>query len=536
MVAKSAPAKEMIKDKMKSQKWRLNNLYHIVTDEPYSEDVIFKMATRPVLETFYDSMWYWNLILKARQHGITTEIDLFMLDTCLFNDNIHAGIIAHDLKSAQRIFYNKIKYPYKHLPEELKTCRLLEKSDSMELRFSNGSCIWVGTSMRSATLRMLHISELAKICAKFPEKALEIKTGAIPTLHEGSYLFVESTAEGPAGMFYDAAQLSELLTGNADRQNRKLNKQEMRFHFFPWFEHPGNKTDPTGIRISDTLKDYFKTLQGKEDIVLTLEQMAWYAMKRDGPGGLGKLMKRENPATVQEAFESAVEGAIYGEDMELARNEGRIGFYPWVKTMPVYTFWDLGYRHATCVTFAQFIKEQIRIIDFHGEKGRGAAYHAARVREKDYVYGDHFFPHDVMNHEKGSGIVLKDTYDSLLCPPGQSISVVERPRLKADGISAVSDCFNSMVFNEPTTKELCKALSFYRYEWDDTKVCFGKDPVDDWAADPADSVQSLAMQYRYGTIGGQTIGYPKPLPANVGMRKERSDPLSKYRVKVGARR
>ena len=530
MVASNVQVKKVIKDKFKSRKWRLNNIYHIVDE--LSNDIIFKMSTRPVLETCYDSMWYWNLILKARQHGITTLIDLFMLDSCLFNNNVHAGIIAHDLKSAQRIFYNKIKYPYEHLPQELKDVRVLEKSDSMELRFSNGSSIWVGTSMRSATLRMLHISELAKICAKYPEKALEIKTGALPTLHEGSYLFIESTAEGAAGMFYDAAQVSQLSTIEADKSGLKLNQQQVRFHFFAWYEHPGNKTEPTGIRISDTLRDYFKVLREKDGIDLSPEQMAWYALKRDGPAGLGKYMKREHPSTVQEAFEQSVEGAVYAEEMELARNEGRIGFYPWDQTMPVYTFWDVGYRHATAVTFAQFIKEQIRIIDFHSEKGRGAAYHAAEVRNKDYVYADHFGPHDIMNHEKGSGIVLKDTYDSLL---GRIMRVVERPKLKADGISAVSDCFNRMVFNEPTTRELCKALSFYRYEWDEDKACFSKNPVDDWAADPADSMQTLAMQYRYGTIGGKMLGYPHPIPANVNMSAHKSyDRLAKYRTKIGA--
>lgn len=530
MVVANAPAKETIKDKMKSQKWRLNNLYHIVTDKPYSQDVLFKMSARPVLETFYDNMWYWNLILKSRQHGITTEIDLFMLDTCLFEDNIHAGIIAHDLKSAQRIFYNKIKYPYEHLPKELKVVRLLEKSDSMEMRFSNGSSIWVGTSMRSATLRMLHISELAKICAKYPEKALEIKTGALPTLHEGSYLFIESTAEGAGGMFYDAAQVAQPATAHADKEGRKLNQQELRFHFFAWYEHPGNRTDSTGIVISDTLRDYFKYLREKEGVELSPEQMAWYALKRDGPAGLGKYMKRENPSTVQEAFEQSVEGAVYAEEMELARNEGRIGFYPWDKTMPVYTFWDIGYRDATCVTFVQFIKEQVRVIDYYSMVGRGATYHAAQVNRKEYVYGDHFGPHDVMNHEKGSGIVLKDTYDSLL---GVAMNVVDRPRLKADGIDAVRSMFNMTVFNETTTRGLCKALSFYRYEWDEDKACFGKEPVHDGASHPADSMQTLAMQYRYGTIGGKMLGYPQPIPANVGINSRPYDKLRRG-IKIGA--
>jgi hypothetical protein len=492
-------------------------LYHIVDE--LSNDIVFKLTTRPVLEVFYNAMWFWNLILKSRQHGITTLIDIFMLDACLFNNNIHAGIIAHDLKSAQRIFYNKIKYPYEHLPESLQNCIILEKSDSMELRMSNGSSIWVGTSMRSSTLRMLHISEHAKICAKYPEKAREIKTGALPTLHEGSYLFDESTAEGGAGDFFDIATTSQIETKDAEKNNRKLNPQQIRFHFFGWYEHPGNATDPKGIKISDSLIDYFKVLEGVQGIKLTPEQMAWYSLKRDGPAGLGSYMKREHPSTPQEAFEQSVEGAVYGEELEEARNDGRIGFYPWDKTAPVYTFWDIGYGDATAVVFAQFIRNQVRVIDHYNMTGRGAAYHAAQIKQKEYVYGEHFGPHDIMNHEKGSGIVLKDTYDSLL---GSTMRVVERPKLKADGIDAVRAMFNHVVFNEKTTRDLVKSLSFYRFEWDDDKACFKKDPLHDFTSDDADAMQTMAMQWRYGVIGNERLGYPHAIPVRVSSGAQQS--------------
>jgi len=34
------------------------------------------------------------VILKARQRGFTTFIQLYMLDACLFHENIRAGTIA----------------------------------------------------------------------------------------------------------------------------------------------------------------------------------------------------------------------------------------------------------------------------------------------------------------------------------------------------------------------------------------------------------------------------------------------------------
>lgn len=54
----------------------------------------------------------------------------------------------------------------------------------------------MGTSMRSSTLQLLHISEFGKIYAKFPDKTREIITESLNALAPGQYVFIESTAEG----------------------------------------------------------------------------------------------------------------------------------------------------------------------------------------------------------------------------------------------------------------------------------------------------------------------------------------------------
>ena len=66
-----------------SQKWRLNNLYHVVDEQ--GRDCLFTM--RPAQEAFFDSYHYYNIILKARQLGFTTFIDLMALDMALFIPN-----------------------------------------------------------------------------------------------------------------------------------------------------------------------------------------------------------------------------------------------------------------------------------------------------------------------------------------------------------------------------------------------------------------------------------------------------------------
>jgi hypothetical protein len=91
----------------------LNNLYFI-TDKD-GRRVKFEMNWAQ--ERLFNSMHYQNAILKARQLGFTTFIQLFMLDACVFNSNVRAGTIAHNLEDAKAIFRDKVKYPYDSLPD-----------------------------------------------------------------------------------------------------------------------------------------------------------------------------------------------------------------------------------------------------------------------------------------------------------------------------------------------------------------------------------------------------------------------------------
>ena len=178
--------------------WRLNNLYFI--KDKKGKKVRFKPNWAQTI--LYNNMWYLSIILKARQLGMTTFIQIFMLDRCLFNDNVNAGIVAHNKEDAEAFFDDKIKFAYDNLPVDLKKMVNATSDTARALKFSNGSRIRVGTSMRSGTYQYIHISEFGKMCAKYPEKAAEVITGTLNTLEPGQMAFIESTAEGPFGVFY----------------------------------------------------------------------------------------------------------------------------------------------------------------------------------------------------------------------------------------------------------------------------------------------------------------------------------------------
>ena len=93
--------------------WRIRNLYTLVTDE----GVEMPFVPNEEQLAFADNIWYRNLILKARQLGFTTLIDVIALDQCLFNDNFTAVIIADSRENAEKIFRNQVKRVYERLPE-----------------------------------------------------------------------------------------------------------------------------------------------------------------------------------------------------------------------------------------------------------------------------------------------------------------------------------------------------------------------------------------------------------------------------------
>ena len=87
-----------------SQKWRINNLYRIIDE--HGDDVQFVM--RPQQEKFFDDYWYFNVILKARQLGFTTLIDIMGLDFAIFRPNFTSIIIAETKEKAADIFSAKV--------------------------------------------------------------------------------------------------------------------------------------------------------------------------------------------------------------------------------------------------------------------------------------------------------------------------------------------------------------------------------------------------------------------------------------------
>ena len=485
-----AQAYQKLKELLSNREWRLNNLYYI--KDKTGQKVLLRMnwAQRKL----YGSLWYFNIILKARQLGFTTFILIYFLDACLFNSNHAAGVIAHTKDDAEDLFTNKVKFAYDNLPEWLKKERTASTDTAKKLVFNNGSSFTVGTSLRSGTYQKLLVSEYGKVSAKFPDKAKEIKTGALNTVEVGQQIFVESTAEGKAGEFFDMCENARKLKD----QGRELTRAEPKFHFFAWYDNPDYRLPDHEVKltpISAELRLYLDTLPVDEN------QKAWYAAKY---AIMGPDMKREFPSTPAEAFEGSMEGTFYLDEMAKARKDGRIRPLVRDPSYPVFTFWDLGLNDQMSIWFAQFIRGELYFIDYHESSNEGWEFYAALLQSKGYVYDTHFFPHDGNKRIRGAEVFTdKQLAETLGIRPIKVVPVTSS--VYKDIRNYCKPTFVICHFHEDACATGIVHLDNYRKKWDKIAGMFTETPLHNEASHGSDAFRTAAVAFKTNMLNVKAV-------------------------------
>lgn len=200
------------------------------------------------------------------------------------------------------------------------------------------------------------------------------------------------------------------------------------------------------------------------------------------------------------SFDLALVGSYYGANLALARTENRIGEVPYDPGFPVDTGWDLGVSNSTCVWFKQQVGAQRRIIDFYMASGEDLGHYAKVLQEKPYVYGKHYFPHDIEVKELGATQSRKDILRNL----GVRATVVPRIASVGDGIEVVRNYLRTCWFDEKKTGAL-GIQGLLEYTKKETgqrgpngEPFYSEDPAHTWASDVADALRTLACGDRSG--------------------------------------
>ena len=441
---------------LSSQFVRLNTLYRIVDSDGVATDFYMK----PEQYDFFNNMHKKNIVLKSRQIGFTTLIQLFMLDTAIFRPNTSCGVIAHTQDDAKKFFDKKIKYAWENFPPDLREhigVNAVQDSQGV-LKFSNDSSIAVGTSMRSDTLQYLHISEFGKLCAKFPEKAAEVVSGALNTVSPNNWVTIESTGEGTHGHFYDMCQRARRMA-EGDKQ---LSAMDYKFFFYPWWTDPKYTLEDTQ-ELEDEDRSYLQELHKTSNIKLTRPQRNWYVVKSREQQD---RMWREYPSTPDEAFRGIIDGAPLARTMAQLRRMGRITSVPWAASVPVVTFWDMGRNDKTAIWFMQRIGFQNRFIDYYEANLRPLQDYANVLNRKPYAYSEHYLPHDaeVVEYTRSDNKSRREILQGLI--PGKCF-VVPRIESEEDGVHETRSNMSSCWFDEERCAKGVLCLEQVRYRFDD---------------------------------------------------------------------
>lgn len=165
----------------------------------------------------------FNIILKARQLGLSTVTAAYCIWKILFQSDVNILVIATNLRTAKN-FIRKCKFILEKLPSWLKICGI-SSTTVQSIETAKGSQLKaVPTSEdagRSEALSLLIVDEAA-----FVRDFENIWTGLYPTLSTGGSAILLSTPNGTGNLFH------KIFRQSKDKENNFHNTT------LPWTVHP----------------------------------------------------------------------------------------------------------------------------------------------------------------------------------------------------------------------------------------------------------------------------------------------------------
>lgn len=225
------------------------------------------------------------IILKARQQGLSTYTGGYLYYSVSQRPACKGMVITHHADSTRALF-DMTKRFHEHCPDILKPHTKYSSRREMNFDVLDSSFVVAtagGESIgRGETLTHVHASELA-----FWQKSTALDnwnglTQAVPNT-KGTAIFVESTANGVNGIFYD------LWRGAVDGTNGYVPV------FIPWFTDPDYR-EPTTEHFERTPEE--EELAEKFDLD---DEQLMFRRKKVAQNGLD-LFRQEYPSEPDEAF------------------------------------------------------------------------------------------------------------------------------------------------------------------------------------------------------------------------------------------
>ncbi len=221
-----------------------------------------------------------NIVLKARQVGITTYIAARFFVQTITRGGTLSMQVTQDRESAEDIF-RIVRRFWEKLPEELRKGQLrTSHRNARQLVFpelDSEYCLAAAeeNAGRGRTIQNLHCSEVSRWGARGDEALASLRAAVVP----GGDIVLESTPNGAGGLFYEEWEQSE----------------EMGYtrHFFPWWVDPTYRSQPPAKFAP--LSEVEQALC--QDHGLAIEQIAWRRKQWASLRGLAPQEFAEDPVS-----------------------------------------------------------------------------------------------------------------------------------------------------------------------------------------------------------------------------------------------
>jgi len=473
---------------MSSKLWRLNNLYTITNKDGELVRFVMNFAQHIVYAATLRHPRV--IVLKSRQQGISTLWLVSYFDDSVFEENFEIGLMTQGIKESKTLF-RRVKRLWEELPTFVKEFLNLEMATDTkeEIGLSNGSTMYIQTSFRSGTLQRLHISEFGKIAAKYPEKALETKTGTLQTIRIGNTVVIESTAETGDNEFKNMWDIAEGHVG-------QLTGKDFTPIFLSWADDPDCNIDVEQV-ISKSAQEYFDYLEEARGSELRDHQKWWWvAQKRE----LEDEMGREYPGTAEEAFEVARDGSYYGSlYRDHVRKQGKLVTGLYDNALDVHVAMDLGMNDTFSVVFFQIGHDRsVRLIDEYHNSGEGLSHYVGQIYSRGYDIADVYVPHDAMQRDLNTNMTRVARLRELGV---NNIRLLPRVGV-AIGIERVRSIITSgkLWVDSEKCEYLDKAFRNYTKQWDSKLGQWKEKPLHNEWSNPADAIRYMAMSGASGSV------------------------------------
>ena len=190
-------------------------------------------------------------------------------------------------------------------------------------------------------------------------------------------------------------------------------------------------------------------------------------------------------------------GGIFSKQLAEARNNSRIGDFPYRSNYDVYAAFDLGVSDSTAIWLYQVIDGAIYFINYIEDFGRPIANYFMDLKDLNYHYGDIYLPHDAEARSNRSGSMEQAEATTLLDDlkkmlPEFRFKVLPR-NIEYRGIDIARNLFSTMYFDAKGCELGLQRLGGYAYEYSVKNKIWSKHPKHDENSHGADAFQYACM-------------------------------------------